>query len=85
MTGALRPVRARTREVVAGADGPGLAADGGGSRWIWLAVLSVALVMRLAFVAVVPRVIAWSDGREYDELARRLVDHGTYGPRAIRR
>ena len=84
MTGALRPVRARTREVVAGADGPGLAADGGGSRWIWLAVLSVALVMRLAFVAVVPRVIAWSDGREYDELARRLVDHGTYGLRALR-
>jgi 4-amino-4-deoxy-L-arabinose transferase-like glycosyltransferase len=70
--------------VVAGAAGPGPSADDRGSRWIWLAILAVALIARLVFVAVVPRVIVWSDGREYDELARWLVDRGTYGLQALR-
>ena len=72
------------REVVAGTAGVGLSAKCGGSRGTWLAVLAIALIARLVFVAVVPRVIVWADAREYDELARWLVDRGTYGPQALR-
>jgi 4-amino-4-deoxy-L-arabinose transferase-like glycosyltransferase len=74
MTGPLR----------SGPAGPGLPAEDGRSRWIWLAILAIALIARLVFVAVVPRVVVWADAREYEELARWLVGHGTYGLRALR-
>ena len=57
---------------------------GAGPYGIWLAILAAALVARLAFVAFMPPVILWSDGREYDAVARLLVDHGTYGTQALR-
>jgi len=66
------------------AGGPGRTAADAGSRWIWPTILFAALIVRLAFVFVVPQVIVWTDGREYDEMARHLVDHGTYGLRALR-
>lgn len=84
MTGPLRPGPATPREAVAGAAGPGLAADDGGARWIWLAILAVALIARLAFVAVLPGVIVWPDGREYEQVARLLVERGTYGLQTLR-
>jgi 4-amino-4-deoxy-L-arabinose transferase-like glycosyltransferase len=84
MTGPPGPRHATGREVVAGVAGPGPSADHASSRGTWIAVLAVALIARLVFVIVVPRVIVWADAREYDELARWLVDRGTYGPQALR-
>lgn len=57
---------------------------GAGPYGIWLAILAAALAARLAFVAFMPPVIMWADGREYDAVARLLVDHGTYGLQALR-
>jgi 4-amino-4-deoxy-L-arabinose transferase-like glycosyltransferase len=47
-------------------------------------VLLLALIPRLAFVAVVPLEIQWSDGRAYEAVARALLDHGTYGMQTLR-
>lgn len=57
---------------------------GGWPLAVWLAVLAVALIARLAFVAVVPPNIQWSDGREYEQVAHLLVEHGTYGLQTLR-
>ena len=76
MSGAMRDARSV---------GPDRAAPPGG--WplaVWLAVLAVALIARLAFVVAAPRTIEWPDGREYEQVARLLVEHGTYGIRALR-
>jgi 4-amino-4-deoxy-L-arabinose transferase-like glycosyltransferase len=62
----------------------GTAPPGGWPLAVWLAVLAVALIARLAFVAVVPRIIEWPDGREYEQVARLLVEHGTYGLQTLR-
>ncbi len=59
-------------------------APGAGPYPIWLAILAAALIARLAFVAFMPPFIMWSDGREYDTVARLLLDHGTYGLQALR-
>jgi 4-amino-4-deoxy-L-arabinose transferase-like glycosyltransferase len=50
----------------------------------WIAILAVALLARLAFVAVLPPVIASVDGRYYVEIAHRLVEQHTFGPRVQR-
>lgn len=60
------------------------AASSGPSRGLWLAVFAAALLVRLAFVAIVPPVIQWSDGRQFDAVARDLVEHGTYGMQTLR-
>jgi len=56
----------------------------GSSRRPWIAVLAVALLVRLTIVAVTPREIAWPDGREYVAVARDLVERGTYGTQTLR-
>lgn len=60
---------------------PGRAAP---SRGLWLAVFACALLIRLAFVAIVPPVILWSDGVQFDAVARDLAEHGTYGMQTLR-
>jgi 4-amino-4-deoxy-L-arabinose transferase-like glycosyltransferase len=50
----------------------------------WVAVLSLALLARLAIVALTPPTIEWPDGREYDAVARSLLEHGTYGTQTLR-
>lgn len=57
---------------------------GAGHNVIWFVILAAALIARLAFVAFMPPVIMWSDGREYETVARLLLDHGTYGGQALR-
>ena len=52
--------------------------------WMWAAVLAVALLARLVIVAVTPREIQWSDGREYDEIARSIYQHHGYGMQTAR-
>jgi 4-amino-4-deoxy-L-arabinose transferase-like glycosyltransferase len=47
-------------------------------RTIVLIILAVALVLRLAWAALIP-VIPISDGIAYDQLARVLAEHGVYG------
>ncbi len=53
-------------------------------RRAWIAVLGLALLARLVVVALVPPVIVWPDGREYDAVARDLVERGTYGTQTLR-
>jgi 4-amino-4-deoxy-L-arabinose transferase-like glycosyltransferase len=62
----------------------GTPAPGGWPPAVWIAVLAVALIVRVGFAIAVPRTIQWSDGREYDEMARLLVEHGSYGIRTLR-
>jgi 4-amino-4-deoxy-L-arabinose transferase-like glycosyltransferase len=50
----------------------------------WLAIFALALVTRLVFVAVVPKIIPWADSRDYEALGRMLFEHGTYGRQTIR-
>ena len=47
-------------------------------------MLAAALLVRLLIVALIPPVIVWPDGREYDAVARSLVEHGTYGTQTLR-
>lgn len=51
---------------------------------LWFAILAVALIARLAFIAVVAPDQQLADSRDYDEMARQLVDHGTYGLQTLR-
>ncbi len=53
-------------------------------RWWWLAILSVALLARLAFVALAPNEWQFRDSIEYGEMARSLYEHGTYGLQTLR-
>jgi 4-amino-4-deoxy-L-arabinose transferase-like glycosyltransferase len=53
-------------------------------RGPWLAVIGAALLSRVAIVFMTPRVIAWPDGREFEAVARSLVEHGTYGLQTLR-
>jgi len=58
---------------------------GAGRSWRpWSAVLLAALVVRVAIVALTPLSIEWPDGREYQAVARSLVEHGTYGEQTLR-
>lgn len=50
----------------------------------WIVVLASALLIRTAIVALTPRVIEWPDGREYEAVARSLVEQGTYGEQTLR-
>jgi 4-amino-4-deoxy-L-arabinose transferase-like glycosyltransferase len=50
----------------------------------WIAILGVALLARLAFVAVLPPTIPWSDGRGYVEMGRTLLEQHTYGTQTLR-
>lgn len=43
-----------------------------------------ALAVRIAFVFILPRQLQWVDAREFDEIARGLAEHGTYGLRTLR-
>jgi 4-amino-4-deoxy-L-arabinose transferase-like glycosyltransferase len=47
-------------------------------------VLAVALAARLALVAYSPRAIQWVDGREFEAVARSLLEHHTYGTQTLR-
>ncbi|HYN63679.1 MAG TPA: glycosyltransferase family 39 protein, partial [Candidatus Limnocylindrales bacterium] len=59
--------------------------SGWGRSWRpWSAVLATALLARLVIVALTPLVIEWPDGREYEAIARSLVEHGTYGGQSLR-
>jgi 4-amino-4-deoxy-L-arabinose transferase-like glycosyltransferase len=49
-----------------------------------IAILAVALVARLAFVFLTPRVIHWPDGREFEAVALSIVERGTYGEQTLR-
>ena len=53
-------------------------------RGPWIAILSVALVARLAFVAILPPTIPSVDGRYYVEVARGLLEQHTFGSRVQR-
>ncbi len=57
---------------------------GRSDRAYWLALLAVALIVRLAFVFMVPDRIQWPDGREYEGVGRMLVERGTYGMQTLR-
>lgn len=50
----------------------------------WAAVIVGALLTRLAFVAIMPRMILWSDGLEYEAVGRSLAEHGSYGLQTLR-
>ena len=63
---------------------PGAAAGSRRPRGSWLAVLAAALLGRLAFVMLTPRTILWPDGREYEAVARLLLEHGSYGLQTLR-
>lgn len=62
----------------------GAAAGSRVPRPAWLAVLGVAVLARMAFALLTPRVIAWPDGREFEAVARSLLEHGTYGLQTLR-
>lgn len=53
-------------------------------RTAWLVVLGAALLARETFALVTPRTIAWPDGREFEAVARSLIEHGTYGLQTLR-
>ncbi len=53
-------------------------------RGPWLLVIGAALLGRVAFVFLTPRSIAWPDGREFEAVARSLLEHGTYGLQTLR-
>jgi 4-amino-4-deoxy-L-arabinose transferase-like glycosyltransferase len=53
-------------------------------RRVFIGLLLVALVVRLGFVAVMPRTILWPDGREYVEVARSLLAGDGYGLQTVR-
>lgn len=53
-------------------------------RGPWLAVLGAALLTRVTFALVLPRTIAWSDARQFEEIGRSLLEHGTYGLQTLR-
>ncbi len=61
-----------------GADGPFA------GRKPWFAILALALLARLAFVAILPPTIPWSDGRGYVEMGRTLLEQHTYGTQTLR-
>jgi 4-amino-4-deoxy-L-arabinose transferase-like glycosyltransferase len=84
MPNASEAVMSGTPEASGRAAGRVPAARDAGRVGIWLAILAAALIARIAFVALMPREILWSDGREYDAVARQLVDHGTYGMQGLR-
>jgi len=63
---------------------PGAAPGPRGPLGPWLAIVGIALLARLAFVAIMPRAILWPDGLEYDAVARSLREHGTYGLQTLR-
>ena len=64
--------------------GHGAAPTGWRERTPWLGILALALLARLAFVALAPPRILWSDGVEYEQIGRSLVEHGTYGLQTLR-
>lgn len=49
----------------------------GGDRALW-AILALALVVRVALLALTPHYVPFGDPQDYDSLARSLVDHGQY-------
>ncbi len=56
-------------------------------RWslrTWGPVLGLALLLRLVLVALTPHVILPSDGREYEAVARSLLETHSYGLQTIR-
>jgi 4-amino-4-deoxy-L-arabinose transferase-like glycosyltransferase len=53
-------------------------------RGVLWALVGLALAVRVILVMVTPLEIAWPDGREFDAIARLLVDHGTYGTQTLR-
>jgi 4-amino-4-deoxy-L-arabinose transferase-like glycosyltransferase len=53
-------------------------------RLAFIGLLLVALVVRLGFVAVMPREILWPDGREYVEVAHSLLAGRGYGLQTVR-
>jgi 4-amino-4-deoxy-L-arabinose transferase-like glycosyltransferase len=61
---------------------PGLAASP--PRWSGWTVIAVALLVRLVIVLVAPHRILWPDGREFEAIARNLIEHGTYGLQTLR-
>ena len=50
----------------------------------WIAILSAALCARLAFVAAAPGQLMWPDAREFEAMARLLLEQGTYGTHTLR-
>jgi 4-amino-4-deoxy-L-arabinose transferase-like glycosyltransferase len=54
------------------------------ARAPWIGIVAVALLARLAFVAISPPRILWADGVEYEQIGRSLVEHGSYGLQTLR-
>jgi 4-amino-4-deoxy-L-arabinose transferase-like glycosyltransferase len=54
------------------------------SRGSWIAILAVALLIRLAFVVVVPKQIQFSDASQFEAIGRLLAEQGTYGHQTLR-
>ena len=50
----------------------------------WIAILTAALCARLAFVAAAPGQLLWPDAREFEAMARLLLEQGTYGTHTLR-
>ena len=50
----------------------------------WIAVLSAALLVRLAFVLTAPSQFLWPDALEYEAVALSLLEHGSYGTQTLR-
>jgi len=56
------------------------AAASRGRAWLpWILILLVALAARLAFVIALPPNFVFSDTRDYDQIARWLLDQHTFG------
>jgi 4-amino-4-deoxy-L-arabinose transferase-like glycosyltransferase len=60
------------------------AASAAGPRAPWIAIFAAGLAARLVFVATTPHRILWPDGREFEAVARSLLEHGTYGLQTLR-
>jgi 4-amino-4-deoxy-L-arabinose transferase-like glycosyltransferase len=54
-----------------------------GRRPVWIAVLGVALALRLAVVATAPPVLLWPDGRFFEAIGWQLASEGSYGDQTI--
>jgi 4-amino-4-deoxy-L-arabinose transferase-like glycosyltransferase len=51
---------------------------------VWFVIAAVALLARLVFVAATPPSVMWLDAREFEAIARSLLEHGSYGLQTAR-
>jgi len=63
----------------AGPEPRALRADARSGWPVWIGILAVALLARLAFVVLLPANFVFSDTVDYDRMARQILDQHTFG------